>query len=101
MSLGDINNGKVLMKFKGRIRRLQSCIYLTIGEGSTFILTSVTLLLIVTLYQIQNGQPRLIPYVNKEIPNGAQNCSISELKLCGLVINTANYSSVKESEFLY
>ena len=38
------------------------------------------------LYQIQNGQPRLIAYASKQSPV-AQNYSITELELCGLAIN--------------
>ena len=41
------------------------------------------------LYQIQNGKPRLITYVSKRLPESACNYSITELEMCGLVINIA------------
>ena len=43
------------------------------------------------LYQIQNGQPRLIAYASKGMPILAQNCSITELELCGLAINIGSF----------
>ena len=36
------------------------------------------------LYQIQNGQPKLISYVSKRMPETAKNYSITELEMCGL-----------------
>ena len=42
------------------------------------------------LYQIQNEQLRLITYVSKRMPSGAQNFSITKLELCGLAINIAS-----------
>ena len=44
------------------------------------------------LYQIQNGQPKLIAYVSKQLPEAAKNYSITELELCGLAINIASFS---------
>ena len=38
-----------------------------------------------TLYQIQNGKPKLIAYANKRLLEVARNYSITELELCGLV----------------
>ena len=40
-----------------------------------------------TLYQVQNGQPKLIAYVSKRMPEAAKNYSITELEMCGLAIN--------------
>ena len=34
------------------------------------------------LYQIQNGQPRLIAYASKRMPEAAKNYSITELEMC-------------------
>ena len=34
------------------------------------------------LYQIQNGQPKLIAYVSKRMPETAKNYSITELEMC-------------------
>ena len=39
------------------------------------------------LYQIQNGKPKLIAYLSKRLPDAACNYSITELEMCGLVIN--------------
>ena len=43
------------------------------------------------LYQIQNGKPKLIAYANKRLPEAAHNYSITELEMCGLVINIASF----------
>ena len=45
-----------------------------------------------TLYQIQNGKPKLIAYANKRLPEATKNYSITELELCGLAINIASFS---------
>ena len=39
------------------------------------------------LYQIQNGKPKLIAYMNKRLPEATKSYSITELELCGLAIN--------------
>ena len=44
------------------------------------------------LYQIQNGKPKLIAYVSKRVPKAVKSYSITELELCGLAINIANFS---------
>ena len=44
------------------------------------------------LYQIQNGQPRLIAYASKRMPEAAKNYSITELEMCRLVMNIATFS---------
>ena len=41
------------------------------------------------LYQIQNGQPRLIAYASKRMPEAARNYSITELEMHGLAMNIA------------
>ena len=43
------------------------------------------------LYQIQNGQPRLIAYVSKRMPEAAKNYSITELEMCRLAMNIATF----------
>ena len=45
-----------------------------------------------TLYQIQNGKPKLIAYVSKRLPEAAKSYSITKLELCGLAINIASFS---------
>ena len=44
------------------------------------------------LYQIQNGQPKLIAYMSKRMPEAAKNYSITELEKCGLAINTMSFA---------
>ena len=44
------------------------------------------------LYQIQNGQPRLIAYGSKRMPEAAKNYSSTELEMCGLAMNIATFS---------
>ena len=43
------------------------------------------------LYQIQNGKPKLITYTSKRLPEAAHNYSITEMEMCGLVINIASF----------
>ena len=51
------------------------------------------------LYQIQNGQPRLIAYASKRMPEAAKNYSITELEMCRLVMNIATFSHLKKVDF--
>ena len=44
------------------------------------------------LYQIQNGQLRLIAYASKRMPEAAKNYSITELEMCRLAMNIATFS---------
>ena len=44
------------------------------------------------LYQIQNGKPKLIVYSSKSLPEAAHNYSITELEMCGSVINIASFA---------
>ena len=46
-----------------------------------------------TLYQIQNGKPKLIAYASKRLPEAAKIYPITELELCGLAINIASFLS--------
>ena len=45
-----------------------------------------------TLYQIQNGKPRLIAYASKRLPEAIISYLIIELELCGFEINMARFS---------
>ena len=45
-----------------------------------------------TLYQIQNGMPKLIAYSSKRLPEAAKGYSITELELCELAINIASFA---------
>ena len=48
--------------------------------------------LAISLYQIQGGNPNLIAYASKRLPEVAKNYSITELELCGLAINIASFA---------
>ena len=53
-----------------------------------------------TLYQFQDGKPKLISYVSKRMPEAAKNYSIMELEMCSLAINIASFSHLlKKSRF--
>ena len=49
------------------------------------------------LYQIQNGEPRLIAYASKRMPEAAKNYSITELEMCRLPMNSNIFPPTKES----
>ena len=52
------------------------------------------------LYQIQNGKPKLIVYSSKRSPETACNYSITELEMCGLVINICKFCTfIEKSRF--
>ena len=44
-----------------------------------------------TLYQIENGKPKLIAYTSKRLPEAVRSYSTTELDLCGLAINIASF----------
>ena len=44
------------------------------------------------LYQIQYGNPKLIAYASKRLPEAAKSYSITDLELCGLAINIRCFS---------
>ena len=44
------------------------------------------------LYHIQIGKPKLIAYASKRLPEVARKYLITQLELCGLVINMASFS---------
>ena len=45
-----------------------------------------------TLYQIQNGKPKLLAYVSKRLPEATKSYSVPELELYGLAINIPSFS---------
>ena len=47
-----------------------------------------------TLYQIQNGQPKLLAYASKRLPEATKGYSITELELCRLAINIISFSHI-------
>ena len=44
------------------------------------------------LYQVQDGKPKLIAYASKRMQEAAKNYPITELEMCGLAINIANFA---------
>ena len=44
-----------------------------------------------TLYQTQNGKPKMIAYASERLPKAIRNYSITELELCGLAINIVSF----------
>ena len=68
-------------------------------DDSNCIQTPVNSPLVVSLYQIQNGQPKLIAYASKRMPEAAKNYSITELEMCGLAMNIATFSLLKKVDF--
>ena len=49
-----------------------------------------------TLYQIQNGKPKLKAYASKGLPEAAKNYSITELEMCRLAINIGEFRTFIE-----
>ena len=45
-----------------------------------------------TLYQIQNGKPKVTAYASERLPEAAKSYSITEPELCSLAINIASFS---------
>ena len=45
-----------------------------------------------TLYQFQDGKPKLITYASNRMPEAAKNYSITELEMCDLAINITSFS---------
>ena len=43
------------------------------------------------LDQVQDGKPKLIAYASKRMLEATKNYSITELEMCGLVINIASF----------
>ena len=84
-----------MTKLKESYKSLHSCICLPIREDSTlYPHTSkfTTDNALYALYQVKNGQPRLIAYAGRRIPTVAQNYSITKLELYGLTMNIASFS---------
>ena len=52
------------------------------------------------LYHVQDGKPKLMAYASKRIPEEAKNYSITELEMCALAINIANFAHLlKRGDF--
>ena len=44
------------------------------------------------LYLVQDGQPKLIAYASKRMPEAAKNYSMTEMEMCGLAINITSFA---------
>ena len=40
-----------------------------------------------SLWEVQDGKPRLLGYASKSLPEACQNCSVTELEMTGLALN--------------
>ena len=97
--LGGEEQQKVFDKIKCRLQR-PPVIHLPdrhrsfqlYSDTSKFVTGSV-------LYQIQNGQPRLITNASKRISEAAKNYSITELEMHGLAMNIATFHTLKKVDF--
>ena len=89
---GRKSNNKPLMRSNVDFKDHQSYIYPK--DGGHFQLYSDTIKFTTgsALYQIQNGQPSLIAYASKRMPEAAKNYSITELEMCGLAMNIITFS---------
>ena len=61
-------------------------------DNSNYILTPASLPLVVHCTRFSNGQPRLIAYASKRMPEAAKNYSNTELEMCGLAMKIATFS---------
>ena len=82
----------LLMRSNVDYKDLQSYIYLIDIDASNCTLDTSKFATGSALYQIQNGQPKLIAYASKRMPEAAKNYSITELEMCGLAMNSATFS---------
>ena len=89
---GKKNNKRPLMRSNADYKDPQSYIYPTDMDNSNYIQTLGKFATGSALYQIQNGQPRLIAYARKRMPEAAKNYSITELEMCRLAMNIATFS---------
>ena len=88
---GRKNNKRPLMRSSADYKDPQSYIYPTDMDISNCIQNTSKFATDSALYQIQNGQPRLIAYASKRMPEAAKNYSIRELEMCGLAMNIATF----------
>ena len=82
----------ILTGLEGDYKSHQYYIYQIIKADFIYIQILVNLPQVRTLYQIQNGKPKLIAYASKRLQKAAQNYSITELELCGLAINIVSFA---------
>ena len=95
---GDWNNRKFFEDIKNRLQR-PPVLHLPDMHGRFQLYSDTSKFATASaLYQIQNGQPKLITYASKRMPEAAKNYSITELEMCGLAINITSFMAApKES----
>ena len=88
---GERNSKRPLKKLKVDYKDLQFYTCQIDKDDSNCIQTWASLPLVVHCTKIQNAQPKLIAYMSKRMPEAAKNYSITELEMCGLVINILSF----------
>ena len=78
---------KLLSKLKNYSSNPQCYIYPDLEVDSYYIVIPLRLNTGSSLWQMQDGKPRLLGYASKSLPDACKNCSITELEMTGLVIN--------------
>ena len=97
---GEKNNKKLFTEIKSRLQR-PPILHLPDRQGR-FQLYSDTSKFAKgsALYQIQNGQLKLIAYASKRMPEAGRNYSITELEMCRLAINIVSFAHlIKKVDF--
>ena len=91
ISLGKRTTG-FIYRNKAQISKTSGTPYAKQNREISFILTQVSMQLVVhyTKYRVVNL--KLIAYASKRLPEAAKNYSITELELCGLAINIASFA---------
>ena len=96
---GEKNNKKAFDEIKCRLQR-PPVLHLPDRHGWFQLYSDTSKFAIGSaLYQIQNGQPRLIAYASKRMPEEAKNYSITELEMCGLAMNVTFLHLLKKVDF--
>ena len=79
---------KLLSKSKNCSSNPQYYIYLDLEVDSYYIVIPLRPIQVYSsLWQMQDGKPRLLGYASKSLPDACKNYSITELEMTGLVIN--------------
>ena len=83
---------KAFQEIKGRLQRPPH-LHLPDRQGRFHLYSDTSKFVMGSaLYQIQNGQPKLIAYMSKRITEAAKNYSITELEMCSLAINITRFA---------
>ena len=93
-SFGEKNNKRHLMKSNVDCKDPKFYIYPTDMEDFSYILTPVSLPLVVhcTRFRMDIHLKHVLSYASKRMPEAAKNYSITEIEMYGLAINIATFS---------